>query len=79
MEHLHQLKPKYHQHHQHDQHHLHPPPVNNVCTVWTETTAGHADIFFSVSTDGDQIFSEPDNISESEGFSQQPQISSSTS
>jgi hypothetical protein len=49
---------------------------NNVYVVWTDTTPGNGDIFFAISTDGGLTFSDPENISENEGFSQEPQISS---
>jgi hypothetical protein len=52
---------------------------DNVYIVWTDDTPGNNDIFFSVSTDGGLIFSEPDNISENVGGSFEPQISSTTS
>ena len=55
---------------------LHPPPtpVDNVCTVWTDSTPNNNDIFFAKSTDGGLTFSEPENISESTGFSDEPQV-----
>jgi hypothetical protein len=49
---------------------------NNVYVVWQDNTPGNFDIFFAVSTDGGQTFSEPENISENTGDSFAPRISS---
>jgi hypothetical protein len=53
---------------------------NNVYVVWSGDTDNPRNlaIFSARSTDDGLTFSEPDNISESTGFSQSPQISSTT-
>ena len=50
------------------------PPVNNVCTVWTENAGSNAEIFFAVSHDNGLTFSEPENISETSRTSYEPQV-----
>jgi hypothetical protein len=53
---------------------------DNVYVVWTDNSAGNNEIFFAVSNDNGQTFSTPpDNLSENDGESHIPQISSSTS
>ena len=47
---------------------------DNVYIVWSDDTPGENDILFAVSTDNGQTFSEPDNISDNDGSSFQPQI-----
>jgi hypothetical protein len=51
-----------------------PVPVNNLCTVWQDSTPGNSEIFFSVSHDDGETFSIPLNISKNTGASQFPQI-----
>jgi hypothetical protein len=51
-----------------------PTPVDNVCTVWQDSTPGNYDIFFARSTDGGLTFSEPENISESPRNSLEPKV-----
>ncbi|MGD1836239.1 MAG: sialidase family protein [Nitrososphaeraceae archaeon] len=45
-----------------------------IYVVWRDNTLENSDIFFSASTDNGQTFSEPDNISDNEGDSNDPQI-----
>jgi hypothetical protein len=52
---------------------------NNMYVVWLDDTPGNRDIFFASSTDGGLTFSEPINISDNEGESIRPVISSTTS
>jgi len=49
---------------------------NNVYVVWEDDTPGNDDIFFAFSTNNGQTFSTPDNLSENDGTSEDPQISS---
>ncbi|HET9807285.1 MAG TPA: hypothetical protein VFP49_10280, partial [Nitrososphaeraceae archaeon] len=50
---------------------------NKVYVVWAdETPSGNFDIFYAVSTDNGLTFSTPDNLSENNGTSANPQISS---
>ena len=49
---------------------------NNVYVVWEDFTPGISDIFFAFSTDNGQTFSSPQNISENDGESFFPRISS---
>jgi hypothetical protein len=51
-----------------------PLPVNNLCTVWQDSTPGNNEIFFSVSHDDGETFSTPQNISKNLGNSFSPQI-----
>ena len=46
----------------------------NVYVVWIEETLGNNEIFFVYSDDNGQSFSQPDNLSNNDGFSQNPQI-----
>ncbi|MGD1837380.1 MAG: sialidase family protein [Nitrososphaeraceae archaeon] len=50
---------------------------DNVYVVWRDTTPGNQDIFFSFSTDNGITFSEPDNISNTDGDSTLPRIATS--
>jgi hypothetical protein len=50
---------------------------NNVYVTWADETPGNRDIFFAVSIDNGQSFSTPINISNTAGFSTQPQIAAS--
>jgi hypothetical protein len=52
-----------------------PIPINNLCTVWQDSTPGNNEIFFSVSHDDGETFSTPpQNISKNTGASQLPQM-----
>lgn len=48
---------------------------DNVYVVWRDNTPGNFDIFFTMSSNGGLTFSTPENISETPGFSANPQIS----
>ena len=47
---------------------------NNVYVTWTDTTSGNRDIFFAVSNNSGTSFGTPINLSNSPGFSNNPQI-----
>ena len=50
---------------------------NNVYVTWQDTTPGNADIFFAVSNNNGISFSTPINLSNTTGFSVNPQIATS--
>ena len=47
---------------------------DNLYVVWQDSTPGNDDIFFSFSDNNGLTFSQPDNISNNDGFSANPQI-----
>ena len=51
---------------------------DDVYIVWTDITPGNLDIFFSFSDNNGFSFSQPDNISNNDGFSASPQIDTNT-